>query len=88
MSNILFNKWVKIVNNLRITGITSRILCDYSSTKTQHSQHQNFVECVKTIINNLYITHHSTTKDNQITPLNKSCTYFPQYLLLKQPKER
>ena len=83
MLNILFNKWVKIVNKPRTTRSIS---CDRSSTKYQHNQNGYVGGGVKTTFNKLCLPHNSTTKntpqnDNYYL-LNKSFTLFPQNLLI------
>lgn len=88
MPNILFNTWVKIVNNNRKT---TRKVCAYLSTIYQHNQYKNIARCVQTTLNYKYLPHNSTIKytpkncENNL--LNKSFTYFPQHLLINPLNE-
>jgi hypothetical protein len=88
MPSLLFNRWVKDVNKYRKTSSTS---CDNSSTKPKRKQNSFMKSCVETIFLNQTLPHYSTTKNTTKTLkfnlLNKSFTYFPQYLLINLIKE-
>jgi hypothetical protein len=88
MPNLVFNTWVKKVNKHRKTSSKS---CEYSSTKLSHKQINIMKSCVETVFLNQTLPHYSTTKSTPKTHkfnlLNKSFTYFPQYLLINLIKE-
>jgi hypothetical protein len=85
MPNSIFSTWVNNVNNRRLN---SCITCVYISTarivinliKKISSAQLNVIHCI--------INYISTTQSTYILTLtnllNKSFTYYPQYLLLKQ----
>lgn len=84
MPNILFNMWVKIVNNLRMTRCIS---CGRSSTIRLAWLYKNITHCVKIAFMNPHLPQSSTTintpKLSTSNLLNKSFTYFPQDLLIR-----
>lgn len=87
MPNIVFNPWVKIVNNLRKF---SSISCAYSSPIILQKQYKCVVRIVKTYFIRLSLLQPSTTENTPnlhgINLLNKSFTCFPQDLLIN-PKD-
>jgi hypothetical protein len=88
MPNIVFNPWVKIVNNLRKLGRTTR---GHSSPISLHKQYKYVIRIVKACIINQSLLQPSTTKNTPKTTiinlLNKSFTHFPQDLLITLKNE-
>ena len=88
MPNIVFNPWVKIVNNLRILDRTTQ---GYSSPISLHKQYKYVIRIVKAYIIRQSIPQPSTainTPDTLKTYLlSKSFTYFPQHLLINPLNE-
>jgi hypothetical protein len=88
MPNILFNTWVKIVNNLRKLDRTTH---SYSSPISLHKQYKYVIRIVKVCFIRQSLPQPSTTENTPnlhiINLLNKSFTYFPQDLLINLKNE-
>jgi len=84
MPNILFNTWVKIVNN---TWDNLCISCDSQSTIKTFLLKKQIHGCVKPQLNQLFLqinsTNFYTQTTNKFNLLNKSFTYFPHNLSIE-----
>jgi hypothetical protein len=88
MPKILFNPWVKIVNNLRKLDRTTG---GYASPINQHNQLKNIARGVKANLFEPFLLQPSTTENTPKTTknylMNKSFTHFPQDLLINLKNE-
>lgn len=88
MLKLLFNSWVKNVNNQRMTSSKSSV-CLY--TKQLTSLFNTYLVCLKPLFKSPFLnqinTTKSTTKIDNSTLLSKSFTHYPQSLLLNLLKE-
>lgn len=88
MPNIVFNPWVKIVNNLRKQEGKS---CDYPSPITLHKQYKYVIRIVKVVCIGQSLPQPSTAENTPnlhgINLLNKSFTHYPQDLLINLKNE-